>query len=261
MTLARKIFLSSLILTSATLAERAAAGEIHPGYGIGYEAKLIFDKSDTKPGAAPVSLHSGQTFSTPGDGGNVTAIRTTASMAWCDPVINPDGAAPGTCYGWSHNSRWFLIDLSRLKKQGLGSVWVTLDLKRYDSGPADDKDSKGNPQENDDLIPALTVWRGNQNRGPHVHWYPAEHQETPEFWGWLLQRTPFVKTLPMDCFASAYATPMQDLATVHGKFKLRGGNQDYLTVAVGGDAKDPNSKHPVHYELVVDVKKKHSHGM
>ncbi|QJD29161.1 hypothetical protein [Methylococcus geothermalis] len=239
----RKLLTSMTV--AAGIAGNAVAGDVYPSYGIQYAAKLIFDKKDTKNGAAAASLHSGQTFNTPNDGGNATMIPQTKSMAWCDPAVTPAGYETNGCYGWGVNANWYLIDLSKLKSQGLTAVWVTINVERYQGAK---------PEEND-IIPALTVYRGNQTLGPQKHWFPSELQGQPEFWGWLLQRDTFVKG---DVFSynSAYATPSQNLASVMGKFKLKGGTQDYLTVAVGGDAKDPNTKHTVNYQLTVDVKQK-----
>lgn len=242
----RKLLTSMMV--AAGIAGNALAGDIYPNYGIQYAAKLVFDKKDTKTGAAAASLHSGQTFNTPNDDGNATMIPQTKSMAYCDPAVTPAGYETNGCYGWGMNANWYLIDLSKLKGQGLGAVWVTVSVARY----------AGSDPANNDIIPALTVYRGNQTLGPHMHWYPSELQGMPEFWGWLLQREVFVpgKADPMFSYDSAYATTSQDLASVMGKFKLKGATQDYLTVAVGGDAKDPNTKHSVNYQLTVDVKQK-----
>lgn len=239
----RKLFSSMLVATGLT--GNALAGDIYPSYGVPYAAKLIVDKKDTKKDAPAASLHSGQAFNSPNDHDNATVIPQTKSIAWCDAAVTPAGYETNGCYGWSVNSAWFLVDLSKLKGQGLSTVWVTVSVGRYQGAK---------PEEND-IIPALTVYRGNQTLGPHIHWYPSELQSVPEFWGWLLQRATFVKGDPFS-YNSAYATTSQDLASVYGKFKLKGGTQDYLTVAVGGDAKDANTKHSVNYQLTVDVKQK-----
>ncbi|HWO99619.1 MAG TPA: hypothetical protein VNL74_03215 [Methylococcus sp.] len=234
---------TALSLGLSFLLGSVGAAEIEPNYGIGYSARLVFQKSDTKKGAPALTLHSGETLNSPG--GETTVIPMTKSMAWCDPAILPgSGTVPGTCYGWAMHAKWFLIDLSNLKKQGLGSVIVTIDARRY-AGPN---------AENNDLIPAITVWRGYQNLGPHLHWFPSQFQATPDWWGWQL--APFTdKTNPG--FLSAKGVGDESIASVSGKFKLKGKNQDFLTVAVGGDAKhdDPAQKHDVNFELVVDVKR------
>ncbi|QXP82659.1 hypothetical protein [Methylococcus sp. Mc7] len=242
----RKLLISMTAAAGiAGIAGNALAGDVYPSYGIQYAAKLIFDKKDTKTGAAAASLHSGQAFNTPNDDGNATMIPQTKSMAYCDPAVTPAGYETNGCYGWGMHANWYLIDLSKLKGQGLGAVWVTVSVERH----------AGSDPKNNDIIPALTVYRGNQTLGPQMHWYPSELQGVPEFWGWLLQRATFVKG-DVISYNSAYATPAQNFASVMGKFKLKGGTQDYLTVAVGGDAKDPNTKHSVNYQLTVDVKQK-----
>jgi hypothetical protein len=230
------------------LSAPVGAAEITPNFGIGYTARLVFHKLDTKKDAPPLTLHSGQSLNSPG--GETTVIPMTKSMAWCDPAVTPvSDAVPDTCYGWAMYAKWFLIDLSNLKNQGLDSVIVTIDAKRY-AGPK---------VENNDLVPAVTVWRGYQNLGPYLHWFPSQLQATPEWWGWQL--APFTnKTNPG--FLSAKGVGNEDIASVSGKFKLKGKKRDFLTVVVGGDAKhnDPAQKHDVHFELVVDVKRISSAG-
>ncbi|QXP82658.1 hypothetical protein ABZN20_17445 [Methylococcus sp. ANG] len=245
----KRIF-NALALGLVYAATPAGAVEIVPADGITYAAKFVFQKKDTKSGAPALSVHSGQTIGTPGDGGSPASIPTTKSMAWCDPATNPPaGAVPGTCYGWAMHSQWFLIDLSGLKAQGLTKLNVTINAKRYiGSDPA-----------KSDLIPALTVWRGNQNQGPHLHWYPNQFQTTPPFWGWLL--SPWTdKTNPG--YMSANGVGPQTVASVNGVFKLKGRKEDWLTVAVGGDAQhgDPSQKHDVYFQLEVDVKQASSGG-
>ncbi|QXP88738.1 hypothetical protein [Methylococcus capsulatus] len=245
-----KRIITALALGLVCAATPAGAVEIVPGDGITYAAKFVFQKKDTKAGASALSVYSGQTIDTPGDGGSPASIPTTKSMAWCDPATNPPaGAVPGTCYGWAMHSKWFLIDLSGLKAQGLSKLNVTINAKRYiGSDPA-----------KSDLIPALTVWRGNQNQGPHLHWYPSQFQTTPPFWGWLL--TPWTsKTNPG--YMSAYGVGPQTVASVSGPLTLKGRKEDWLTVAVGGDAKhgDASQKHDVYFQLEVDVKQASSGG-
>ncbi|WP_041360682.1 hypothetical protein [Methylococcus capsulatus] len=245
-----KRIITALALGLVCAATPAEAVEIVPGDGITYAAKFVFQKKDTKAGASALSVYSGQTIDTPGDGGSPASIPTTKSMAWCDPATNPPaGAVPGTCYGWAMHSKWFLIDLSGLKAQGLSKLNVTINAKRYiGSDPA-----------KSDLIPALTVWRGNQNQGPHLHWYPSQFQTTPPFWGWLL--TPWTsKTNPG--YMSAYGVGPQTVASVSGPLTLKGRKEDWLTVAVGGDAKhgDASQKHDVYFQLEVDVKQASSGG-
>lgn len=235
---------TALLMGMICAANPASAVEIEPSYGIAYAAKLVFNKGDTKTDVPALSIHSGQSITNPSTAASGT-IPLTKSMAWCDDATNPPaGSIPDTCYGWGMHSKWFLIDLSALKAQGLSKVSVSIDVKRY----------IGAEPAKSDMIPALTVWRGNQNLGPLLHWYPSQFQATPPWWGWLL--SPWTdKTNPG--YMSAYGVGAQTVANVNGEFKLKGGSQDYLTVAVGGDAKhtDPSLKHEVYFELVVDVKK------
>lgn len=237
--------LTSMLLAATGFASGAMAADAYPGAGIQYAAKLIFDKKDTKASAAPTSIHSGQTFNTPNDDGNPTMIPQTKSVAWCDSSVTPPGYESNGCYGWTMNSNWYLIDLSKLKGQGLSAVWVTISVARYQGAK---------PEEND-IIPAVTVFRGNQYESPTSHWFPSELQQEPAFWGWLLTPNPFVKG-DTDGFATAYTTSSKDLATLTGKFSLKGKKQDFLTIAIGGDSKDETNKHSVNYQLTVDVKQK-----
>ena len=42
---------------------------------------------------------------------------------------------------------------------------------------------------------------------------------------------------------------------VDGVFVLKGGNNSYLSIAVGGDARIPGDSHDANFELLVKVKK------
>jgi hypothetical protein len=242
----RKLLLSMTV--AACAAGNALAGDIYPGHGIPYAAKFVFHRDDTRPGAPALSVHSGQTIPTPNDGGSPASIPTTRSMAWCDPAVMPPGGAPGTCYGSARHSQWFLIDLSRLRRQGLRRVKVTINAKRY----------AGAEPAKSDLIPALTVWRGNQTLGPTLDWFPSQHQATPPFWGWLLH--PWIGQVNPG-FLSAHGVGPQTEASISDTLtlsgRLVGPRADFLTVAVGGDAKhaDPKQEHAVHFQFEVDVKR------
>ncbi|CAL1241374.1 hypothetical protein [Candidatus Methylocalor cossyra] len=233
----------------------AGAAQVIGGTGIGYStnpitmvARLVFDKKDLKPGAAPLVVKSGDNVAPPEQQDMPITVPPTKSMAWCDPVSNPTERPVPTdfskCYGWAMFSKWFLIDLSALKKQGVGAVWVSIRASRLE-----DQTALG------DLIPALTVWRGQQNLGSTNHWYPNMFQTTPPFWAWKL--TPFTGPGNQG-WATAYDSASKNTAAVIGKVPLKGGDKDYLTVAVGGDARhlDPKQKHDVNFQLAVSIAKK-----
>lgn len=155
---------------------------------------------------------------------------------------------PGTCYGSANGSKWTVVDLNGLQKAGLKSVWVTVTAKRYD-----DQDGTAT---DDDLIPALTVFRGRQDVGVHGFWYPNQFQESPDFWAWKLSpfHTTTAKSDTSGGWATAHGADDSSSASVSGQVPLKPGNQNYLTVALGGDARDGSSGHDVNFELTVTVR-------
>jgi len=165
-------------------------------------------------------------------------------------ITSASAAAPSdsdSCYGSAFGSKWTVVDLNGLQRAGLKSVWMTVTAKRYD-------DQDGTAAD-DDLIPALTVFRGRQDVGVHGFWYPNQFQESPEFWAWKL--SPFHTTMAKSDTSGGWATGHDaddaSTASVNGQVPLKPGNQNYLTVAVGGDARDGSSGHDVNFELTVTV--------
>jgi len=150
----------------------------------------------------------------------------------------PVGTPGSTCYGSSGGSKWAIIDLNALQKVGLKQVAVHLAVNRVD----------------DDFVPALTVFRGRQDVGVHGFWYPNQFQDSPEFWAWKL--TPFHTTPsesdPTGGWATAHGADPANGATVDGVYALRADEQNYLTVAVGGDDRD-SAAHDVKFKLSVTL--------
>jgi len=256
----------------------AGAAKVYGGSGIGFSndpsrwvAHILFEKtdkttvwtkSDTFKGKV-VSVQTGDVLtpmapSAPADQWDLATITVphTRSVAWCDPAANPDD--PGntdftSCFGNAKDSKWFTVDLNDLQRAGLRSVAVTVTVKRHDDGLVQENDASGNPiAADDDLIPAVTVFRGRQDTGGHGNWYPNRFQRR-EFWAWKL--IPFAPAAsPAAGYASAYGVGAQDSATVSGRYLLRPGNQNYLAIAVGGDARqDTAAPHDVNFSLSVGV--------
>lgn len=153
-----------------------------------------------------------------------------------------------SCYGSSYGSKWTLVDLNGLQKAGMRSVWVTVTLSRYDDQDGTSTD--------DDLIPGLTVFRGRQDVGAHGFWYPNQFQESPEFWAWKLSpfHTTTAKSDTSGGWATAFGATDPGAVSVSGLVPLKPGNQNYLTIAVGGDARDGSSAHDVNFELSVTAR-------
>lgn len=256
------------IAALTVLSGSASAAEVYGGSGIGFSnnpsqfvTSVVFDKADAKAGAAPVIVKTGDDVTPPQQKGLGTTITIppTKSMAWCDPVSNPDipnNTDFNTCYGWGMFSKWVVLDFNALQKAGMTSVWVSMTAKRYNDGVAQETDSKGKVlASDDDLVPALTVYQGRQDVGIHNHWYPNKFQKTP-FWAWKL--TPFAGgATKSNGWSTGYmAGGSRDSANVTGRFKLKPGGQNYLTVVVGGDDKEPTKKHDVNFEFDVSLSKK-----
>lgn len=219
--------------------------------GIGSVANITFDKKDLKSDAPRASIHTGTNF-TPTEQNipyaRYSIVPRTKSDSWCEPSANPaqpDNTSYDQCYGNAHDVRWVVLDFNKLKKQGIGNVAVEITARRYTIGDADDASNR--------LVPALTVFQGLQNQGGWGSWFPNQFQGSPQFWGWKL--TPFTGgTTNSSGWATAYTpTGGQDNITVDGVLKLKGGGNNYLSVAVGGDARDPANIHDVNFELVVKV--------
>ena len=162
-------------------------------------------------------------------------------------------AEPGGCYGSAVASKWAVIDLNGLRKAGARDVWVTITASRHDDGVAAETGSDGQDLPgDDDLVPALTVFHGRQDVGAHGYWYPNRFQASPEFWAWKLK--PF-HTGPgaSGGWASASGSGSSSVS-VSGKYLLKAGNLNYLTVAVGGDG--GTADHDVNFALTVAVSRR-----
>ncbi len=241
-------------LTTSLMGAPSGAATISSGAtGIGYVAKIELLKTDMKDGAPEISVQTGKNF-TPSEQ-NIPYVKPdlapfTKSDAWCDPAANPknhDNTSFDECYGNAKTAKWVLLDFNKLKKQGVGKVAVQITAKRYFIGNAD--------LGANDLVPALTVFQGIQNQGTWGDWFPNKFQQDPKFWGWKL--TPFTGgTTESSGWATAYnETGGLESVFVDGVFVLKGGNNNYLSVAVGGDARVPGDSHDANFELVVSVKK------
>lgn len=289
----------------ASLSKNVAAGKISGGLGVNYVGRFVYDNAmakvdmtKSKMGTELAVVNAPDGF--PGFGGDTTpaeaiAITPTKSMGWNDTASNPDvkGATDiaKDGFGWGHNSRWYLVDLSKLST---GKYYVSVKVERYNDGTKDEftpavaevpavaavVDDKGNvitpakaavpavPEKalpnDDDLVPALTVWDGYQNRGSHLHWFPNKFQKTTTpFWAEMLKPESALIGLGGDKgFDTAYARTTGDMdktAQVQGTITLGAVGSSvaktnrYLTIALGGDDRNPAAKHDVNYKLTVKV--------
>lgn len=218
----------AVMLLFALFSGLATAATVNPGTGL-YAATLAFKRADTRPKAS-ATLQTG----------------TVGSMAWNDPAANPE--IPGNldfskAYGSTQEAKWFLLDLNKLKKQGVGAIWVTISVSQVSDATAPAND----------LVPALTVWQGNLGSTTGEAWFPNTFQSSPSFWGQGLTAFIDVDNKP----ASATASGTDNTKTsVIGRVKLKKGKQNFLTVAVGGDERLPENKHPVNFKLEVKLSRK-----
>lgn len=262
--------LSPLITVAlACLSGSATAADVYGGSGLGFSnvasqwiANIVFNKQDLTSGTE-VTIKTGDDL-TPAvqkEFGTRLIVPPTKSMAWCDPVSNPDipnNTDIAQCYGWAMFSKWTVLDFNALQKAGVGSVWVSITAKRYDDGTAEEvgTDGKVLPGD-DDIVPALTVFQGRQDVGAHLHWYPNKFQKQP-FWAFKL--TPFAggSTQSTGWSTGYFEQGNLDYANVIGKLKLKAGGQNYLSVVVGGDARHASAseKHDVNFLLSVRLSKK-----
>lgn len=258
--------ISPITLAVACLSGTATAADIYGGTGLGFSnnagqwvANMVFNKKDLKVGTEAV-IRTGDDLTPASQKGFGTTliVPPTKSMAWCDPVSNPD--LPGNtdinqCYGWAMFSKWAVLDFNALQKAGIRKFWVSITARRYNDGIAEERDASGKLLAgDDDLIPGLTVFKGRQDVGAHLHWYPNKFQKMP-FWAWKL--TPFAGgNTKSNGWSTGYmAAGSLDAATVAGQVVLKPGGQNYLSVAIGGDARHEaaSSKHDVNFELSVKL--------
>lgn len=260
----QKTRLDAAIGALITLADPAGAAEILGGSGIGFDdspipwvSTIVFDKKDAKAGAAAFLVQTGDDVTPPSQQGSSTKIWVPylAATSWCDSYANPlvpNNRDFNLCYGNGWESNWYVLDLNALQKSGLKGVWVSVTAKRVSDGTETSVD--------DLLIPALTVWQGKQTEGSNLQWFPQSFQSTPKFWA--NQLNPFTGGNTQSTgWATAYGTAAQDQTEVTGWVKLQPGGRNFLTVAVGGDArkrivKQRTSDGQCKYALSVTVGKK-----
>lgn len=272
---------------------------VKAGFGIEYKARIQIDKLTIKNEDAFV-IKTDDTISPAGaPASEVVKVGFNKSMGWNDILTNPDIPACSTtvttgcltiadiatdrAFGWGHSAHWYLIDLNKLAGQ---KVHVHVMVERYDDGVPTDKeickDAKSVvipcTNSDDDLVPALTVWLGNQDQGSHWHWFPNKLQATQkfdgtpgsEFWARKLSKPSIVasKNLTYELkgvtstklgYDTAYDGDKK-MAMVEGIMTVSktNPNQNFLTVALGGDDRDPTKKHDVNYKLTVEVHKPHT---
>ena len=229
------------------------AAETIAGQGAPYTARLVFQKKDVNKvstnAANDVILQSGdellpakqQNSSLP-----VFLIPSVKSNGWCDPAANPNvtTTAIDQCYGWSQQSQWFLLDFSKLGKRKL---LLNITLQKSDT-------STNNP-----LVPALTIWRGQQTQGLAGDWYPNKFQGfgsngkpdnsvAKAFWAWNL--APLNNTSGKLSWVTASGSSNKDKASFSQTIALKGGESNYLSVIVGSDNQEtPNQN--ADFKLVV----------
>jgi hypothetical protein len=293
----------------AGAAELSTTGGVLGGLGVNYVAKFVptqLGKGKTAS-IAPLSLQSDDTILSPSkDPAETVTIARTKSMGWNDPAVNFRGACskpatppdpkqtladantvnciPDNGYGWGHNSQWYLVDLNELAKAGVKAAHISIMVNRVNDGVAQEqaKDSTGKLLTNedgspkfepsdDDIVPALTVWRGFQDTGKHMHWYPQKYQnfaankpaDEKTFWANKLSPAP---TDEGEAWATAFDAATQDEASVHIVTELdkKDPSKNYLTIAIGGDGRhvfpagnakqgqvDSTQKHDVNFKLTV----------
>ncbi len=225
------------LMILAGLTQTSEAAEAIAGYGVPYAARLVFQKLDinknTSSNTHVFSLKTGDSLlPSMQANSNMTpaTVATVKSAGWCDPLANPTPTTDiDQCYGWSQQSQWFLLDLSKLGKR---KIWAEITVE---------KDPGIN---NDYLVPALTVWRGRQTQGLFGDWYPNKFQGyaangkpdnsvSKAFWAWNL--APLNNTPDKLSWATAANNTDKSLVTLSQQVGLKGGESNYLTVIVGSD--------------------------
>jgi hypothetical protein len=287
----KKSYLASTVaLLCAPVLVHAADPVITPGKGAEYIARITFDKDTLKEGGKSVEITTGQPVAEPHYTAVIPAVK---SMGWNDHVLNPkkcSATVTANCmsavfttddladkaYGWSHNSLWYLVDLTALKGK---KAHVHIKVERYQDdqlGGEPGKDKDGNDiilPSDDDLIPAMTVWKGMQITGTKTHWYPNRHQGAVAddgsdiyFWANDLQKPQWRKTNTTNYelrgttsaalgYDTAFDSSGKTVAEVQGEIKLDSKDMtaNYLSIALGGDDREPGRKRDVNYKLTISV--------
>lgn len=225
--------------------------------GVPYVATLTPVKADMKAGAAALVLKTGDALGAGDTLHPANTVPFVKSMGWKDNAANPKDDASTDVnlgYGWTHNSKWFLVDLNKLYDQGIRKTYVMVTVKQVSDGVATETDSTGKVlPSDDDLVPGLTIFSGYQNHGTALGWYPNQYQTKVPFWGSKL--APFAGAVPAG-YATAFGAATPEVS-IHGLVKLKKGRNNYLSIAVGGDARHAAAslKHDVNFQFEVMVSK------
>lgn len=250
------------------LKKNVAAGKIIGGTGINYVGRFVYDNAMAKVDWVkkfPTELsiinaangfagYAGDT--TPAEAMDILPLK---SMSWNNAHSNPDETTTDIEKGFGSglHSQWYLLDLSKLSA---GNYYVSVKVERYDDGQKD-----AILPSNDDLVPAVTVFDGYQNRGVSGTWFPNKFQTTiTPFWAEMLKPESVLEGLSGDKgFDSAFnrAGGNDNVAQVQGTIKLDSTSKGfvksnrYLTIAIGGDDKNA-AAHDVNYKLTIKLHKK-----
>jgi hypothetical protein len=219
-----------------------------PAAGIPYQLGFYFHDTGT------ATVKSDDVLEVLGAAAGTTAtVARTGSRSWSNDLntdVNKDGEK--SLLGWTHSSRWGLVDVSGLKT-GYKRATVRITISRLDDGnhAAEDLD--------DDLVPAISVWRGIDTTGAQSAWYPnvfqiTERYEDPagsgNFRNWW-------STLDGKGLFAASATPMMPQKVVYEQTIVlsKDANNNVLTFVIGGNDSDAAmTKHSVNFKVQVDVK-------
>lgn len=242
----------------AALTQNVKDGKISGGLGINYIGKFIFDNKMTVFDSAKglfgtdltvVSQPNGfPGFAADKTDEEIISIPPTSSISWNDAASNPDVAGATDVqtqgFGSGHDSSWYLVDLSKLAS---GKYYVSVKVERAAEG--------------DDFVPALTVFDGYQNRGAQPHWFPNQNQKTTTPFAAEMLKTESVligTNTTKSGYDTAFGALDNGIAQVSGVIKLDAAGKiaktnRYLTIALGGDDRNPVANHDVNYRLTVKV--------
>jgi hypothetical protein len=272
---------------------------VSPGYGVNYKAKLTLNKAMIEKDTIVIKTDD---VLTPGANTDETVkIPATKSMGWNDTATNPDIASCSATvttncitiadvadkgFGWGHNSHWYLLDLNQLAGQ---KVHLHIVVERYNDGNNAETSTNAttgvvtNLPSDDDLIPALTAWKGYQDKGTHLHWFPNKHQtSTKPFWAgasdyvtvssshngklskpvWVSGKNTYKLEGTNSAglgYDTAFGATDTSMAEVSGLIQLskKDPKENYVTIAVGGDGRHAaaTGKHDVNYKLSISLHK------
>lgn len=281
----------------ATIENVARLNEIvGGGYGVSYKARIKVDLNAYKYGNEIVFKTDDVTSPAGAPASEAIKVPGTGSMGWNDSATNPD--IPGcsatvttNClnitdveksgFGWGHTANWYLIDLTALAAT-VKAASVHVIVERYNDGVVTETSTSATGvvttlPSDDDFIPGVTVWRGNQDKGTHTHWFPSRNQATKKFDGspgsefWARKLSIPTSTVGRKTYElkgansgmvgwdTAYFTTAQNKAAVEGDFLLdkKDPSKNFLTLAIGGDARHDaaNKKHTANYKVTIEVHK------